>query len=96
MFGGPVDQKADVIRLLSPVHLIRKDSTPVYCFHGDKDTVLSVENSRRLFARGKEVGADIQYTEVKDGSHGFGTKGTPSIDEIVAKASDFVIDRLTK
>lgn len=96
MFGGPADQKADVIRLLSPVHLIQKNSTPVLCFHGDKDTVLSVENSRRLFAKGKEVGADIEYIEVKDGNHGFSSNGTPSLDEIVAKASDFVIAKLTR
>lgn len=96
MFGGPPDQKAEVIRLLSPVKLIKKDSTPVYCFHGDKDTTLPVENSRRLFAVGKEVGADIQYCEVKNGSHGFGGEAAPSVDEIVAKASEFVIGRLTK
>ena len=96
MFGGPADQKADVIRLLSPVLLIKKNSPPVYCFHGDKDNVLPVENSRRLFAKGKEVGADIQFTEVKDGTHGFGTNCSPGIDEIVTKASDFVIEKLTK
>lgn len=96
MFGGPADQKADVIRLLSPVHLIKKDSTPVYVFHGDNDTVLSVENARHLFAKGREVGADIRYTEVKGGGHGFSGSPSPSIEEIVAKASDFVITRLTK
>lgn len=96
MFGGPAEEKAAIVRLLSPVQLIKKDSTPVYCFHGDKDTVLSVENSRRLFAKGKEVGADIQYTEVKDGTHGYGKTCSPSIEEIVAKSSDFVIERLKK
>ncbi|MBL9143308.1 MAG: alpha/beta hydrolase [Verrucomicrobiaceae bacterium] len=96
MFGGPAEQKADIIRLLSPAQLIKKDSTPVYVFHGDKDTVLSVENARHLFAKGKEAGADIQYTEVKGGTHGYGTNCSPSIDEIAAKASDFVIARLTK
>lgn len=96
MFGGPPEKKTDVIRLLSPVAQIKKDSTPVYCFHGDKDTTLSVENSRRLYAKGKEVGADIQYTEVKNGRHGFGTECTPSIDEICALAAQFVIERLTR
>ncbi|MBI5685856.1 MAG: alpha/beta hydrolase [Verrucomicrobia bacterium] len=96
MFGGPAEKKADVIRLLSPVCLIQKDSTPVYCFHGDKDTVLPVENARRLFAKGKAVGADIQYTEVKNGTHGFGGGSTPSVDEIVAKAAEFVIERLKR
>lgn len=96
MFGGPAEEKANVIRLLSPVALIQKQSTPVYCFHGDKDKTLPVENSRRLFAKGKAVGADIQYTEVVNGSHGFGTECTPSIDEIAAKAAQFVIERLTR
>ncbi|MCX7006198.1 MAG: alpha/beta hydrolase [Kiritimatiellaeota bacterium] len=96
MFGGPPEKKADLIRLLSPVHLIQKGSTPVYCFHGDKDTTLSVENARRLYAKGKAVGADIQYTEVKNGSHGFGTDCTPSVDEICTLAAKFVIERLTR
>jgi acetyl esterase/lipase len=94
MFGGPADQKADIVRLLSPVKLINKDSPPVLCFHGDKDTTLTVENSRRLFARGKEVGANIEYVEVKNGTHGFGQNCSPSIDEIVAKAAQFVIEHL--
>jgi len=96
MFGGSPEKKADVIRLLSPVCLIRKESTPVYCFHGDKDTTLSVENSRRLYAKGKTVGADIQYTEVRNGKHGFGAEGTPTVDEIVTMAAQFVIERLTR
>lgn len=95
MFGGPPEEKADVIRLLSPVAQIKKDSTPVYLFHGDKDTTLTVENSRRLFAKGKEVGADIQYTEVKNGSHGYGTDCMPTVDEICDLAARFVIERLT-
>jgi dipeptidyl aminopeptidase/acylaminoacyl peptidase len=96
LFGGPPEQKGEVIRLLSPVVQIKKGSTPVYCFHGDKDTTLSVENSRRLFAKGKEVGADIQYTEVKNGGHGFSGDCTPSVEEICDMAAKFVIERLTR
>lgn len=96
MFGGPPEKKADIIRLLSPVHLIQKGSTPIYCFHGDKDATLPVENARRLFAKGKAVGADIQYTEVKNGSHGFGTDCTPSVDEICTLAAQFVIERVKR
>ncbi len=96
MFGGPAETKTDVIRLLSPVHLIQKHSTPVYCFHGDKDPTLPAENSRRLYAKGKAVGADIRYTEVKNGTHSFGPDCTPSIDEIAALAAQFAIERLTR
>ena len=96
MFGGHPDQKREVIRLLSPVALLRKDSPPVFCFHGDKDVVLTVENSRKLFAKGQEIGADLRYVEVKDGNHGFSTKGTPSTDDIVAQAGKFVIEHLQR
>ncbi|MES2598601.1 MAG: hypothetical protein V4662_24920 [Verrucomicrobiota bacterium] len=57
---------------------------------------MSVENSRRLFAKGKEVGADIQYTEVKGGDHGYGRECTPSVDEICDLAARFVIERVTQ
>lgn len=96
MFGGPPEEKAEVIKLLSPVYQIKKGSTPVYLFHGDQDKTLSVENSRRLFAKGKEVGADIQYTEVKGGDHGYGRECTPSLDEICDLAAKFVIERVTR
>ena len=59
-------------------------------------TVVSVENSRRLFSRGKELGAEIHFTAVKGGTHGHGPNGSPSIGEIVALASDFIIAKLTQ
>jgi acetyl esterase/lipase len=96
MFGGPPAEKAEVIRLLSPVAHINKDSTPIYCFHGDHDETLPVENSRHLFAKGKEAGADIQYTEVKNGRHGFGSDCSPTVDEICTMAAQFVIERLLR
>ena len=49
VFGGTFEEKAALARLLSPIHQIRKDSTPVYLFHGDKDTSVTAEQSRRLF-----------------------------------------------
>lgn len=94
LFGGPAAEKTDLIRLLSPVHLIAKQSPAVYLFHGDSDTVLSVEHSRRLFKRGQALGADIRYTEVSKGEHGFGTACTPTIDEIAQMAAGFLINRL--
>ena len=83
-------------RLLSPMHLIRTDSTPVYLFHGDQDKSVNVEHSRRLFQKGKAVGADIQFTEIKDGVHGFGKECTPSVPQISATVSKYLIERLTR
>ncbi|MFN0078753.1 MAG: hypothetical protein ACKVY0_20010 [Prosthecobacter sp.] len=38
----------------------------------------------------------ILDTEVKNGTHGYGTECTPSIEEISELAAKFVIERLTR
>jgi len=95
VFGGTLEEKAALARLLSPLHLIRKDSTPVYLLHGDKDKSVDIEHSRRLFQKGKAIGADIQFMAIKDGVHGFGMNCTPSIAQISATVSQYLIERLT-
>ncbi|MBW7857450.1 MAG: prolyl oligopeptidase family serine peptidase [Leptonema sp. (in: Bacteria)] len=47
-----------------------KNFVPVWAFHGAKDTVVSVERSRRMVAALRKVGADIRYTEYKNEAHG--------------------------
>ncbi|MGE4489348.1 MAG: alpha/beta hydrolase fold domain-containing protein [Kiritimatiellales bacterium] len=94
MLGGSFAEKKGLARLLSPVWQIRADSPAVYLFHGDRDPTLSVENSRQLFKQGKVVGADIQYMEIKNGVHGFGTDCSPTIDEIGSSAARFILDHL--
>ena len=95
VLGGTLEEKAALARLLSPMHLIRKDSTPVYLCHGNKDTSVDIEHSRRLFQKGKALGADIQCMEIKGGVHGFGKECTPSIPQISATVSQYLIERLT-
>ncbi len=42
---------------------------PVWCFHGDADPLIDVEFSRRAFARLKEGGAVVKYTELRGIKH---------------------------
>jgi len=42
---------------------------PVWLFHGGKDSVVPVEFSRDLYAKLKELGAEVQYTEFPDANH---------------------------
>ena len=48
ILGGPLDQKQDVIRKLSPLELIRADSPSLFIAHGDKDDVLPVANATAM------------------------------------------------
>jgi len=42
---------------------------PIWIFHGEADTVVSVEESRQMAAALKAIGADVQYTEFPGVGH---------------------------
>jgi predicted peptidase len=42
----------------------RVSQIPIWIFHGDADQNVSVEESRKMFAALKAIGADVQYTEL--------------------------------
>jgi predicted peptidase len=56
-------------------------SVPVWLFHGAKDTVVPPEFSRDLYAKLKELGAEVKYTEFPDANHDSwtGTFATPEL-----------------
>lgn len=43
--------------------------TPLWIFHGDADAVVSVDQSRKLLAALKSVGAPVRYTELPGADH---------------------------
>jgi acetyl esterase/lipase len=43
---------------------------PEFVVHGDADPVVSVEGSRAMVAKLKELGAKVIYVEVPGGDHG--------------------------
>jgi len=42
---------------------------PIWAFHGASDPVVPTDFSREIFARMKEVGGNLKYTELKDVKH---------------------------
>lgn len=42
---------------------------PIWLFHGAKDTAVPVDFSRDLYAKLKELGAEVKYTEFPDANH---------------------------
>ena len=47
----------------------RVSQIPIWIFHGDADQNVSVEESRKMFAALKAIGADVQYTELPGVPH---------------------------
>jgi predicted peptidase len=58
---GTPDEYAYVAKRVSHV--------PIWIFHGDADRNVSVEESRKMFAALKAIGADVKYTELPGVQH---------------------------
>jgi predicted esterase len=52
-----------------PDTLARITQVPEYVVHGDNDPTVSVEGSRRMVAKARELGIDVTYVEVPGGTH---------------------------
>lgn len=60
-------------RNVSPLYFATPDDAPTLIFHGDVDTVVPVEQSRREFQKLKEIGVPTAYYEYAGQGHGFNT-----------------------
>jgi predicted peptidase len=54
---------------------LRLKDIPIWMFHGERDTGVPVDWSRRIFAALKGAGGDVRYTELPGGDHGSALKG---------------------
>lgn len=61
------DEREELARRVSPVHLVRADSPPMLLMHGDADSISPVEQSVRLHEAALRVGARCEL-EVAPGS----------------------------
>lgn len=66
--------------LYSPERNVRTDQPPLWLLHAEDDSVVKVENSVRLRAATRGVGAEVEAHFFERGEHGFGlmkTEGLP-------------------
>jgi len=97
ILGGPLSEKQELAKLLSPVEWINKKSAPILLLHGELDKVLPIQQSIYLEEVGKARGANIQLLRVKNGDHSFnGENILPSMADINKIAAEFMIEKLKK
>ena len=97
VLDGPFAEKPKLARLLSPVEYLSPKSPPILLLHGEKDSTLSVKNSRYMQEVAKQKGADVELIVVKNAGHSFQGKNIqPSIDEINEASAQYIVSRLTE
>ena len=67
-----VARSESMYRLASPIDQVRPDAPPFLVIHGDRDTVVPVEEGRRFGAALKAVSTQpVIYVEIPDAQHAF-------------------------
>jgi len=70
LVGGIVDDNVDKIIAASPTTYVTKDAAPFFLFHGEKDTLVPVEQSRLLYDALKKAGVEVQLETAPNKGHG--------------------------
>lgn len=63
----------EIGRALSPIYFVSSNTPPTLIFHGDADTLVPLDQSRRYQARAAELGRTVELVVHPGGSHGWPT-----------------------
>src|SRR5262245_10335421 len=77
----------------SPIRYVTKDAPPFLIFHGTKDWVVPIEQSRLLANRLKDVGVPVKLVEVPQEGHGW---SRPVVNRTTDETLKFLADHLKK
>ncbi len=62
-------KKREILRQVSPITHVTKESPPTFIIHGDKDLVVPLQQSEALVAKLQEAGVPVKLVIKKDGGH---------------------------
>jgi acetyl esterase/lipase len=71
LFAGTPEQRAEAMRLASPLTHLHGDVTPFLIVHGVSDTVIPIEQGRRLYEALSQRGCQVTFVPVRGKGHHF-------------------------
>ncbi len=93
LLGGSLSEKKELYQRASPVTYIHKGAPPFLVFHGDKDTVVPLDQSKQLVEKLQASGVAATLHVVEGEGHGWkGDKLLGSLKQMV----DFLDEKLKK
>jgi acetyl esterase/lipase len=90
------DELKAMMREVSPLHYMTKDSPPLLQVHGDSDGTIPLKHGQLLQERAVGLGVPFQLITVKGAGHGFGGDHTPNEESIIQSTVDFVCSHLKR
>ena len=70
LLGGPLNQNLDKAALASPLRFVSQASAPFFLLHGEKDTLVPVQQSELFYDALKKAGVAAQLVIVPGKGHG--------------------------
>ena len=70
LFGGPLPEKNELARAASPVSFVQNDAAPILTMHGDKDSLVPVQQSEEFHEALKAAGVDTTLDILAGSNHG--------------------------
>lgn len=74
LVGGPLKEKADVVKATSPLTYVSKQAVPIMTVHGTADARVNYNNAEKLAAAMKQVGATHYLIPMVGAGHGIPMK----------------------
>jgi acetyl esterase/lipase len=91
--GGSFEEKAEAYRRCSPITYVTKAAPPFLFFHGDKDTLVGIEQSEKMVKKLTEAGVSARLVTMKGDGHGWrGEKLTRTLEQTL----EFLREKLKK
>lgn len=70
LFGGPVEEKTDLVKLANPITFVTKKTPPFLIVHGDHDPLVPLAQSEILKDALERAGVPVHLEVIKGGGHG--------------------------
>lgn len=71
LFGGPLEERVELVRLANPMTHIRSGCPPFLIVHGDADDTVPIRNSELLHEALTRAGCHVTFIRVPGGGHSF-------------------------
>ena len=84
LIGGPIQENKEKVMLANPLTYASNDNPPMLIFHGDKDPLVPLCESQKLYEKQMETGASSQLVIVPGGGHGPGVMIPEYFEQMVA------------
>ena len=91
LLGGPLKQNEKIYRGASPVTHVRKDSPPIFIYHGTKDTLVSIEHPKAFISSLEKNNVKHEVYWIEGRSHIFAHLFSA---QAIPKAIDFLDENL--